>query len=773
MIYIGRIEDCSSDPTRNMRYKVRVIGVHNPLQSELSTADLPWATAVQNESAAMSGIGKSANHYLNGSTVVVIFLDSDLQIPFIIGALAGVPSSKDYTGTELYDSIDSDLSIIPPAYPPEIPSDAYIGSLNTIEIKTKIIPLIASLRGNNPKLNNEVGVGKFQHSIIEMQSLGYLTDDFKWTNKNGISNVEQYLNTPNEQLDAEENLLKIYYTALCQLQVITQYTPKEKQSGVLVAAHVIGLDGIYQYLTQGSDVKNSVNESVSEFYKAGYKVIAGVPTEEQPTVENINSEASDKYENHTNVSKSKYEVNPSKNNVSNQGFKDPDNVYPLPDHENEPDTPRLATGIKATQTILGFKENVSVSNIPVANSSATWKQSPQPYNAQYPKNHVFQSESGHVMEFDDTKGAERVHIAHRSGTFSEIDADGNNVERTMGVRTVIVDKDELVYIKGSGHVTIDGDMSLKVKNALHVEITGNANFKVSGDVNYDISGAMNIKASSINMEGTSSFNLNSGALLFKSPTIIQNPYTGDIVFSGHSTSSGSVSVDTSWSPKITIPAPVTRKELQGIELEDTDASKLLAGKYQHVTNQKEDKVAPTTILQVINPILVMPDLITYDTRLSANFKVRDVCVGDLGSKFPFLGQHGLTAKQLAENLRYLALNVLEPVRKQFLDKGFAVNSVIRPSGNPHSLKDRISQHELGMAADISFRQIRGQSNDREQFFEIAKWIKDNILFDQLILEYRNGGSVWIHISFNKNNNRRQVKTMNNDHFYSSGLTLLA
>ena len=36
-------------------------------------------------------------------------------------------------------------------------------------------------------------------------------------------------------------------------------------------------------------------------------------------------------------------------------------------------------------------------------------------------NKVFETESGHVQEFDDTPGQERIHTYHRSGTFHEVD----------------------------------------------------------------------------------------------------------------------------------------------------------------------------------------------------------------------------------------------------------------------------------------------------------------------------------------------------------------
>jgi hypothetical protein len=64
---------------------------------------------------------------------------------------------------------------------------------------------------------------------------------------------------------------------------------------------------------------------------------------------------------------------------------------------------------------------------------------------------------------------------------------------------------------------------------------------------------------------------------------------------------------------------------------------------------------------------------------------------------------------------------------------------------------------------------------KKEYFEIAKWCRDNLLFDQLLLEYKTTGSglPWIHMSFNKNNNRKQVLTLLNDKTHSQGLVDLS
>lgn len=84
-----------------------------------------------------------------------------------------------------------------------------------------------------------------------------------------------------------------------------------------------------------------------------------------------------------------------------------------------------------------------------------------PYAAQYPKNAVHQTSSGHVIEIDDTDGAERIHIHHKSGSFIEFHPDGSLVIKSTNV---YIDAGTNANIKasnvningGSGDVVVNG-----------------------------------------------------------------------------------------------------------------------------------------------------------------------------------------------------------------------------------------------------------------------------------------------------------------------------
>ena len=105
------------------------------------------------------------------------------------------------------------------------------------------------------------------------------------------------------------------------------------------------------------------------------------------------------------------------------------------------------------------------------------------------------------------------------------------------------------------------------------------------------------------------------------------------------------------------------------------------------------------------------------------------------------------------NLKLLAEKVLQPIRDHYA-KGVKVNSGFRhPDVNAKVGGSRTSDHCKGQAADI---EIPGVPNA-----ELAEWIKDNLSFTQLILEFYTSGvpdSGWVHVSYNPDNLKKQAMT---------------
>ena len=176
---------------------------------------------------------------------------------------------------------------------------------------------------------------------------------------------------------------------------------------------------------------------------------------------------------------------------STVGFRDPNNKYPLKRYVNEPDTNRLARGV-AKETIVMLKDSKRTINIPMALDQGNFSQPQVPYGAQYPYNKVMETESGHVQEFDDTPGYERIHTYHRSGTFQEIDANGTEVRKIVGDGYTIVDRNGYIAIDGECAITVGGNVSIYCRSDANIEVAGSAEMKVGGNFDIGVARDMNI-----------------------------------------------------------------------------------------------------------------------------------------------------------------------------------------------------------------------------------------------------------------------------------------
>ena len=106
------------------------------------------------------------------------------------------------------------------------------------------------------------------------------------------------------------------------------------------------------------------------------------------------------------------------------------------------------------------------------------------YNAKYPYNNVYESESGHAMEFDDTPNAERIHLYHRSGSYTEWAANGDRAERIQKDKFTVVIGNDSVYVKGDVKVYVDGNASLEIGGNFSATIGGTCDITSGGNMSF-------------------------------------------------------------------------------------------------------------------------------------------------------------------------------------------------------------------------------------------------------------------------------------------------
>jgi len=140
----------------------------------------------------------------------------------------------------------------------------------------------------------------------------------------------------------------------------------------------------------------------------------------------------------------------------------------------------------------------------------SWKEPFPAYATKYPYNKALETESGHIMEFDDTPKAERIHIAHRTGTFEEIYPSGTKVEKIVKNNYQIILCDDHLYVAGKVNITINSHANIKVVGDINLEGNGNLNAGIAGDTNLTIGGDFNIKATNMNVELSDELNAVSG-----------------------------------------------------------------------------------------------------------------------------------------------------------------------------------------------------------------------------------------------------------------------
>ncbi len=136
-------------------------------------------------------------------------------------------------------------------------------------------------------------------------------------------------------------------------------------------------------------------------------------------------------------------------------------------------------------------------------------------------------------------------------------------------------------------------------------------------------------------------------------------------------------------------------------------------------------------------------------KLSKNFSLAEMTKSQTASR---MGLDNNPSEDEQENLRLLCERVLQPVRDHF-NKVLTISSGFRNIVLSQKIGSSAkSQHCAGEAADF---EIFGVPNN-----EVSDWIKENMMFDQLILEFWEPGQPnagWIHVSYKKeiNSNRKE------------------
>ena len=150
-------------------------------------------------------------------------------------------------------------------------------------------------------------------------------------------------------------------------------------------------------------------------------------------------------------------------------------------------------------------------------------------------------------------------------------------------------------------------------------------------------------------------------------------------------------------------------------------------------------------------------------NLSKNFTLSELTKSETAARW---GIDNTPTGEVVENLKALAVNILQPVRDHFgvvtVSSGYRNKAVNAKAGGSAT-----SDHIKGFAADF---EVYGVQNK-----VLAEWIRDTLSFSQVILEFpgQNPNDGWVHCSYDPANLKNQCLTaikQNGKTVYLNGIT---
>jgi len=564
--FIGVVED-REDPKKLGRLKVRCLGYHTEDLGKLPTSDLPWAHVMNPiTSATVSGVGQSPLGCVEGSWVVGFFTDgAAAQMPCIIGTLPGVPASLPvkaekgsdgkYAGKGFQDYINAaypreanttDVNRLAVNEQIEVPDTEAVGGGNQVvefaggEQNTEQENLPGTTqyiaKHNRNSTNDTIKMAQFQADLqYQLGKRGFSSSSAKADITKAAADIKKNYSKiyklKDKVLNARENILT---GAANHIDTVVQKTVNtvkgESDIGTLLKDSIL----------VNADGKLYTPGNLKDIIPANLKVdaiAAGIQNIKAFDIKNLSVKSLDSFASMLPI---KIPGNLIKGDVvagALKYFKSPlKTITKNPHLSSIMDAATLTKSIGTAQ-IDGIFEGLtgssgassiigSLGTIPAdldfGLTGGAWSEPPSPYAAVYPYNHVYESESGHIREYDDTAGAERIHERHKSGSSYEIGPDGTKVTRVKHDNYEIISNDDYLHVQGTRRQTVDEGVRIRCNanstpgnnynievgfgsscnievnggninlTALGIGLGGDINMNASRNLNIIVGGSMNI-----------------------------------------------------------------------------------------------------------------------------------------------------------------------------------------------------------------------------------------------------------------------------------------
>jgi hypothetical protein len=511
-------------------------------------------------SATVSGIGQTPLGAVEGTWVVGFFTDNDLQQPVIMGTLPGVPKDLPNPGNNKGFQDPNGLY-------PRAPGESDVNRLAINE--TAQVPDTTAVDGGNQVLEFNGGDPNDKNSnelrnhpdetVKRAQFQADLDHELREKGFNSTSNASDMLKAatdfknnyakkfklPTNILQSKENILTGSTNHIDTIITKTIGAVNGTDIGTMLKDSIL-VNAKGKLFTPGN-LKDILPQNLSVD-----AIAAGVQNITSFNIKDLNTDSLDKF---YSLATDKIPGNLIKGDVvagALKYFKSPLKKISLSPHLSSVlDKANLTQNIGVAQIdgVVGSIEGISgaasaftdlgsiAADLDILGGGA-WSEPPSPYNAQYPYNHVYESESGHIKEFDDTAGSERIHERHTSGSSYEIGPKGTKVTRVVKDNYEIISNDDFLHVKGTRRQTVDEGVRIRcnakagIGNSYSIEVGAgsNCNIEVNGGnvnvsaIGFGAGGNINLNATgNINMSAAGSINMAAlGAITERAATRTSN-----------------------------------------------------------------------------------------------------------------------------------------------------------------------------------------------------------------------------------------------------------
>ena len=760
--FMGVVEDID-DPLKINRVRVRCIGFHSDNRSEVATDDLPWAPMMN------STTNMSAPVLNQGDWVVGFFIDgAKAQQPVVLGSITGIPTqapdpNKGFSDPDgifprsgqISNGTNSPLArgelgiptgippaIVPPpvespstttpapeSAPTEAPpaSDPAAGTKTYTPTKGAVATMIGKNESNNDYT-------KYNTGTLTKPMREYKRDFSKYTVRQHIANKNTRDNNPppNGRVFAmgryqivPETMEGIYKKAGLTLDSVLS-----PQNQDLLFYKALLPSAAIRYINKQSDDIDAAVVAIAKIWAS-----VGVPYPMKGAHRMLKKDegyyAGDGINKaHTTSAQMKEALRQERGGEI--PIHEADYTEIVTDESGnvvEVSAPFAATPTRQNdEDAITYMRRTAIADVKTA-SGLSWNEPASQYAAAYPKNHVMETAGGHVLEFDDTDGAERINIFHKNGSFIEMYPDGRVVFRSRGSMNQVTYGDGNIYVRGNYNITSTGDVNILSNKATNISTVGDVNWKVGGNFNLDVQGEAKLISGKMFLEG-SELRINEGT------EGIGAPEASDA----------------------TEGAGAAAGYMPEGEFVDENTIENSAGEQSQVNPTESQGEGGTAVkggsvdTKVVDYGLT-GSKIDFNKKISKHFTLKDLTDNTHykgGNKVPckIEAKRGVSVEQQIKNLSALAQVMLDPL----VDAGlkFRINQAYRNGDS----KKGTSDHPIGCAADL---QALGGLSSKE-FAEKAYAIV-GLTSKQFLLEYTKGGGGegWTHVAYNPNGKKSGIR----------------